>query len=365
MSESFVAFRTMELRGLASQLSGDEFKIYVLMATYADRHHARCWPGIPELMEQSGYSKGTVERARNSLERKGLVDCIARDRKDELTGRQLPNVYQICGPLHLKNQMAVPKPVPSVKHESSITRFKNQNQLTRFSEPESVTSSSKPRPASRGLQKESADAKAVPTEDVFTEDVFTSEVPTELGEKQQQNNEKAAKTPKPQKQKQGQGEKVRASEINHKRDLSPYHAPLADMEREHMAARIAAECDTTTPIAREMASKWPLGQVEAALSEMRTAAQEGRIKKSKYGFALWQLEHSSIAPEDVVKTRRTEALKRIQSGDLLTDHNTGEQCHFVRRMPGDQLLMAYDDAQYTVTLDQALALYQPDAIEDQ
>ena len=104
MDGSFVAFRTLELRALASQLTGDEFKLYILMSTYADGRSGMCYPGLRELMERSGYSKGTVERARNSLERKGLVQCTRRDQRDQMTGVQLPNVYVICGPYRLKDE---------------------------------------------------------------------------------------------------------------------------------------------------------------------------------------------------------------------------------------------------------------------
>ncbi len=361
MSESFVAFRTLELRELALKLTGDEFKIYVLMATYADRHHARCWPGIPELMEQSGYGKGTVERARNSLERKGLVGCVARDRKDEFTGRQLPNVYEICGPLHLKKHAtseAEPFPktggsVPSVKHDSSITRINNQNQLTRINEPESVTTTTKPQPASRVLQKESAEADTVPT-------INDSTQPTKSKSEgqHQQTDKSAAQTQKPQGQKQKQEQEFRDSENNHKRDLSAYHLPLADIERERMAARIEAECGTTAPIAREMADSWGIGPLEAALSEMKTLAAEGKIKKSKYGVVKWHLETHAVAETDIVRARRRELLDSIRSGCTLRDKNTGETAEVLSRTD-HKIQIVYEDGQtYYITTSDILDRYE-------
>ncbi len=348
--ESFVAFRTLELRDLARALPSDEFKLYVLMSTYADGTTGRCWPGIPELMQQSGYSKGTVERARNGIERKGLISCIVRDRRNEYTGRVEPNVYEICGPLRLKNH-AEPFPktggsVPSVKHDSLITRISNQNHLTRISEPESITSSSNQEAASRALTEKGA----VPNGQSYTE---RSE-----GQRQQQNNGTAAQNTK------GQGQQTKAlppgsaDPSSPKKDFSAYQSPLADVDRERMAARISAETGCTTPIAREMAASYEAGQIEAALSEMRAAAQAGRIKKSPYGFTLWQLEHKTVSPEDATRARRAAALKKIESGHTFTDNETGQTCHFARRA-GNQLTMLYDDGQhYSVSIDRAIDLYE-------
>jgi hypothetical protein len=133
------------------------------------------------------------------------------------------------------------------------------------------------------------------------------------------------------------------------------------MARERLAARIAAECETTTPVAREMADKYAPGAVEAALGEMKAQAAAGGIKKSKYGLVLWHLRNGAIAQPDIAKARRAAGLAKITGASLLKDQETGEICQYVTRM-GSLLLMQNETGEhFKYEIDDAIARFLPDS----
>jgi hypothetical protein len=346
----FIAFDTFALRDLIGRLTDNELRLYVAMCTYADGKTSRLFPGITELATITGIdAPATVHDTLNTLNRKGLFDYIRQGAKDPDTGRAIPNVYQICGPFLPANSI---KSDSALKIENTATTINNNNQ-----KQQSKKNNQEPPPPTtkplRGPQMKGDDRQAATTED---EADRTKDTTTTTDKEHHQNSKTAAQRKKDKGREQNPSPH---SEAPSPRDLGAYHAPLPEPERERMAAKIEAECDCTTPVAREMAATWELGAIDAALNEMRALAQAGKIRQSKYGLTLWHLRNNAISPEDTAKARRAAAIKAITDGGLLSDKETGQTCHFVNRA-GNQITMAYDDGHnYTVSIDAAIDLYTP------
>lgn len=347
----FIAFDTFALRELINRLTDNELRLYILMCTYADGKTSKLWPGIPELSEKSGIAPATVHRTLDRMAAKGLMTFIRRDAIDIDTGRSIPNVYQICGPFLPADSI---KSDSTLKHENRSTTISNNNQ-----EKQSVKNNQEPPPPTRtplrGPLMESAESTEgafdpIPTELANSNDKDKSE---EQGH--HQTNQNAAQPT----QKQGREQSSSpGSAAPSPRDLTAYQQPLADVEHERLAARIAAECDTTVPVARETVDKFGPGAVEAAVEAMKVQAVTGGIKKSKFGLVKWHLDNGAIAQPDIAKARRRAALNYITSGASLTDGETGEVCHYSHRA-GNQLTMISESGQYfVVSADDAIRLYK-------
>jgi len=92
----FTAFDTLALRAMIAPMSHKALRVYVLLATYADRTGI-CWPGIAELVNKSGLHTESVMDALEELERAGLMVYARRNERDPVTRKQLVNVYEIRG----------------------------------------------------------------------------------------------------------------------------------------------------------------------------------------------------------------------------------------------------------------------------
>ncbi len=341
----FIAFDTFALRELINRLTDNELRIYTLLCTYADGKTSKLWPGIEELAERSGLSAPTVHRTLDRLAVKGLMTFIRRDAKDPDTGRAIHNVYQICGPFLPADSI---KSDFTSKHEIRTTTIINNNQ-----EKQSVKNNQEPPPPTtnplRGPQMESAESTAVPYD----------AVPTELsndkdeGQRHHQTNQNAAQPL----QKQGREQSTSpSSAAPSPRDLTAYQQPLSNVEHERLAATIAAEGQTTDPVAREAVATYGAAAAAAALELMRAQAKKG-FRQSPYGFFLWHLRSGAIAPSDIAKAKRAAALKHITSGVSLTDVETGERCQYSHRA-GNQLTMLSESGQhFVVSADDAIRIY--------
>jgi hypothetical protein len=86
----------LALRALIGTMSHKALRVYVLLATYADRTGI-CWPGIAELSTRSGLRAESVMDAMEELERAGLLVYVRRNERDPVTKKQMVNVYEIRG----------------------------------------------------------------------------------------------------------------------------------------------------------------------------------------------------------------------------------------------------------------------------
>ena len=96
MSASFTAFYTQELRAIIAQLSHKALRMYVLIATYADKRGV-CWPGLKELAERANMRIESVMDGLRELEELALICYARRNERDPLTGQMKSNVYIVSG----------------------------------------------------------------------------------------------------------------------------------------------------------------------------------------------------------------------------------------------------------------------------
>jgi len=123
----FTAFDTLGLRAMIAPMSHKALRVYVLLATYADRTGI-CWPGVAELATKSGLRAESVMEALEELERAGLMVYARRNEKDPVTRKQLVNVYEVRGSLikaesvfEHENHPEMPKADSAFEHESQTT----------------------------------------------------------------------------------------------------------------------------------------------------------------------------------------------------------------------------------------------------
>lgn len=88
----FTGFYSKAMRNLLPCLSGQETKVFVAVATYADGQ-GKCYPGVRELSDVSTYPPEVVCGLLNDLEAKGLVLTLRKSERDPFTGRMVPDVY--------------------------------------------------------------------------------------------------------------------------------------------------------------------------------------------------------------------------------------------------------------------------------
>ena len=112
----FTAFDTLGLRAQIAHMSHKALRVYVLLATYADRTGI-CWPGIAELATKSGLRAESVMDALEELEKAGLMVYARRNERDPVTRKQLVNVYEIRGCLLKADSVSD----SAFKHESQTT----------------------------------------------------------------------------------------------------------------------------------------------------------------------------------------------------------------------------------------------------
>jgi hypothetical protein len=98
MSASFTAFYTQDLRETIGTLSHKALRVYVLLATYADKRGV-CWPGVKELSERANMRVESVMDGLQELEQLALICYARRNERDPITGKIVPNVYIVSGSL--------------------------------------------------------------------------------------------------------------------------------------------------------------------------------------------------------------------------------------------------------------------------
>jgi len=134
----YTAFDTLELRGMIAGMSHKALRVYVLLATYADRTGI-CWPGIAELATKSGLRVESVMDALEELERAGLMVYARRNEIDPVTRKHLVNVYEIRGCLIKADSVSD----SAFKHETQttnvITNDNNQESKNHLQAPPPLT----------------------------------------------------------------------------------------------------------------------------------------------------------------------------------------------------------------------------------
>ena len=154
---SFTAFYTRDLRETIGSLSHKALRIYVLLATYADRA-GMCYPGIKELSERANIRVESVMDALQELERLGLIGYARRNERDPITGRNIPNVYLVSGCLVRAADSAF---VPLSKHEPDSAfeheiKTTNSRGITNDNNQESTNQFQAPPPSNQGALTEKA-----------------------------------------------------------------------------------------------------------------------------------------------------------------------------------------------------------------
>lgn len=156
----FTAFDTLGLRAMIAGLSHKGLRVYVLLATYADRTGI-CWPGVAELATKSGLRAESVMEALEELERAGLMVYARRNEKDPVTRKQLVNVYEVRGSLikaesafEHENPPEMPKADSAFEHESQttneITNDNNQFHPNHLQAPPPSTNETRPEKQKQG-----------------------------------------------------------------------------------------------------------------------------------------------------------------------------------------------------------------------
>lgn len=145
---SFTAFYSQELRALIPQLSHKAFRMYILIATYADRG-GMCYPGLEELMESSAMGADSVIAGLRELEELALISYARRNERDPITGRMMRNVYIVSGCLmrgadSWNDSSSEHEPIPDfvLKRRSTneVTNTTNQESKNQRQTPPPLTS---------------------------------------------------------------------------------------------------------------------------------------------------------------------------------------------------------------------------------
>lgn len=145
----FTAFDTKGLRAQIAGMSHKALRLYVLLATYADRGGI-CWPQVKELSDLAGMRVESVLDALQELENAGLMVYKRRNERDPLTGRMQANVYEIRGCLIRADSgfdsSSKHEPIPpfELKSETTneITNTNNQYHKNQYHEPPPPTNKS-------------------------------------------------------------------------------------------------------------------------------------------------------------------------------------------------------------------------------
>lgn len=90
----WTAFYSRELRAAISQMTDDELRMFVTIATYIGET-GMCDPGVRALMLDSGIDSDKLPKALDGLRSKGLMTYLRQNERDELTGRMRPNVVTL------------------------------------------------------------------------------------------------------------------------------------------------------------------------------------------------------------------------------------------------------------------------------
>jgi hypothetical protein len=134
----FTAFDTLALRAMIAGMSHKALRVYVLLATYADRTGI-CWPGIAELASKSGLRTESVLEALEELERAGLMAYARRNEKDPVTRKQLVNVYEIRGCLIKADSVSDSAFEHETQTTNEITNDNNQFHKNHLQAPPPLT----------------------------------------------------------------------------------------------------------------------------------------------------------------------------------------------------------------------------------
>jgi hypothetical protein len=145
---SFTAFYTQDLRQTIGSLSHKALRMYVLLATYADRG-GKCWPGLEELMECSRMGSDSVIDGLRELEELGLITYARRNQRDPITGKMMRNVYIVSGCLMratdssnapLSEHEPIPDFVLKTGTTNEVTNTNNQESKNQRQAPPPLTS---------------------------------------------------------------------------------------------------------------------------------------------------------------------------------------------------------------------------------
>lgn len=135
---AYTAFDTMALRAQIARMSHKALRIYVLLATYADRTGI-CWPGIAELATKSGLRVESVMDALEELEKAGLMVYARRNERDPVTKKQLVNVYEIRGCLLKADSVSDSAFEHEIQTTNEITNDNNQFHQNHLQAPPPLT----------------------------------------------------------------------------------------------------------------------------------------------------------------------------------------------------------------------------------
>lgn len=134
----YTAFDTLALRAQIAGMSHKALRVYVLLATYADRTGI-CWPGIAELATKSGLRVESVMDALEELEKAGLMVYARRNERDPVTRKQLVNVYEIRGCLLKADSVSDSAFEHETQTTNEITNTNNQYHKNHLQAPPPLT----------------------------------------------------------------------------------------------------------------------------------------------------------------------------------------------------------------------------------
>jgi type IV secretory pathway VirB10-like protein len=231
-STSFTAFYTQELRETIGSLSHKALRVYVLLATYADKRGV-CWPGVKELSERANMRVESVLDGLQELESLALICYARRNERDPITGRVMPNVYVISGSLvRSADSVFDPsfelEPIPPFELKSETT-----NEITNDNKQESKNHLQAPPPSTKPRRE--AEKQAAPGRDYANE-------PQDV----EKTKAKSKKQPR-------QDNAVGTAPQNSKSPTPPYpplpagfdaNAELIDQDDEQAARRLCSEAMT-------------------------------------------------------------------------------------------------------------------------
>jgi hypothetical protein len=163
---SFTAFYTQELRAMIAQLSHKALRMYVLIATYADKRGV-CWPGLKELSERANMRIESVIDGLRELEILALIGYARRNERDPVTGQMRSNVYIVSGCLVRSadsgfDPASEHEPIPLFELKSNTT-----NEITNDNKQESTNQFQAPPPSNQAASTEKA---AVGADDYATQE---------------------------------------------------------------------------------------------------------------------------------------------------------------------------------------------------
>lgn len=293
-SVPFTGFYSQKLRESIRVLPDRWLRLYVALSTYSDAR-GTCFPGLRELSAQTGLNLHEVREGLDALAESGFIAFLRRGERDEITRRQLPDVYALNPAL-----LVVSEPLQGVsfgahgKKPDSIlpsTGIHNQNQETESkaepNEAESVTTTTNQTPAKRGEAAAGAGEAKSKSKSAKQSQSAAQTSAAQNSVSQPNSAERSPFSPLPPSSHAG----------DEPDDLTAYNEPLSDPGHEAAAVEMYREVGNMShATARMLIDVYGEGRARAAVRMLR--AQKTPVANPG-GYVRSMLRKRAVAADDL------------------------------------------------------------------